>query len=114
MNPNDEIDIERIGGIVTVTISAALQRVHARAGRDPRMLQLERLMDEAEDAATADMILSEMGKRLEELARVERHAMNAQEGPKFALRATQGGTAGQPYRRGVIVCCTLLLQEQRS
>lgn len=71
MNPNDELDIERIGGIVTVTISAALQRVYARADRDPRMLQLERLMDEAEDAATAELVLQEMAKRLEELARVE-------------------------------------------
>ncbi|MBU2803226.1 hypothetical protein HFV02_13420 [Acidithiobacillus caldus] len=71
MNPNDEIDIERVGGTVTVTISAALQRVYDRADRDPRMLQLERLMDQAEDGATQELILREMAKRLEELARVE-------------------------------------------
>lgn len=71
MNPNDEIDIDRTGGIVTITISAALQRVYARADRDPRMLQLERLMDQAEDGTTQELILREMAKRLEELARVE-------------------------------------------
>ncbi len=71
MNPNDEIDIERIGGIVAVTISAALQRVYARADRDPKMLALGRLMDEAEDGATQELVLREMAKRLEELARVE-------------------------------------------
>ncbi|MGK9450775.1 hypothetical protein ACSSZE_05825 [Acidithiobacillus caldus] len=71
MNPNDEIDIDRTGGIVTITISAALQRVYARADRAPRMLQLERLMDQAEDGTTQELILREMAKRLEELARVE-------------------------------------------
>ncbi|MBU2801690.1 DUF2797 domain-containing protein [Acidithiobacillus caldus] len=71
MNPDNEIDIERIGGIVTVTISAALQRVYDRADKDPRMLQLERLMDQAEDGATQELVLREMANRLEELARVE-------------------------------------------
>ena len=71
MNPNDEIDIERVGGTVTVTISAALQRVYDRADKDPRMLQLERLMDQAEDGATQELVLREMANRLEELARVE-------------------------------------------
>ena len=71
MNPNDEITIEQVGGIAIIEVSEALQRVYARADRGPKMLALGRLMDEAEDAATADMILSEMAKRLEELARVE-------------------------------------------
>lgn len=71
MNPDDEITIEQVGGIAIIEVSEALQRVYAKADRDPKMLAFGRLMDEAEDAATADMILSEMGKRLEELAQME-------------------------------------------
>ncbi|MEL5848244.1 MAG: hypothetical protein U7M05_02630 [Candidatus Igneacidithiobacillus chanchocoensis] len=71
MNPNDEIEVERTGNMVAVRISAALQRVYDRADRDPRMLALEQLMDEAEDGATAELILLEMAKRLEELALME-------------------------------------------
>ena len=71
MNPDNEIDIERVGGIVTVTISAALQRVYDRADRDPKMLALGQLMDQAEDGATQELILREMAKRLEELAQME-------------------------------------------
>ncbi len=71
MNPNDEIEVEHMGNMVAVRISAALQRVYDRADTDPRMLALEQLLGDAEDGAMAELILREMAKRLEELARVE-------------------------------------------
>ena len=40
------------------------------------------------------------------------HCRDAHKGHIQAAERTQGGTAGQPYRRGVIVCCRVLLQER--
>lgn len=68
MNPDNEIHTEQVGNMVIVEISPAMQRVFDAADTDPKMLQLERLMDEAEDGATAELILLELAARLKQLA----------------------------------------------
>lgn len=71
MNPDHEITVERIGSMAIVEISDAMQRVFDAADRDPKMLALEQLMDEADDGATAELILLEMAARLDQLAQTE-------------------------------------------
>ncbi|MBU2855442.1 hypothetical protein HF289_00700 [Acidithiobacillus ferrooxidans] len=71
MNPDDHIHVEQIGDIALVEISDAMQRVFDRADTDPRMMQLDRLMAEAEDSEFWIMLLDAMAQRMEELALME-------------------------------------------